>query len=49
MALSGDGGDALERLGDGSYDAVILDVSMPVLDGLEVCRRVRAAATARPC
>jgi two-component system response regulator MprA len=41
VALSGDGGDALERMTDGSYDAVILDISMPVLDGLEVCRRAR--------
>jgi two-component system, OmpR family, response regulator MprA len=41
VALSGDGGDALKRITGGSYDAVILDVSMPVLDGLEVCRRVR--------
>lgn len=41
VALSGDGGHALDSLADGAFDAVILDVSMPVLDGLEVCRRVR--------
>jgi two-component system response regulator MprA len=48
VALSGNGGDALERMTDGSYDAVILDVSMPVLDGLEVCRRVREAGDRTP-
>jgi two-component system response regulator MprA len=48
VALAGDGGDALRALGDGSYDAVILDVSMPVLDGLEVCRRVRAGGDRTP-
>src|ERR1700722_4296317 len=48
VALSGNGGDALERMVDGSYDAVILDVSMPVLDGLEVCRRVRESGGRTP-
>jgi two-component system response regulator MprA len=38
---AGDGVEALDRLGDGSYDAVVLDVSMPRLDGLAVCRRLR--------
>jgi DNA-binding response OmpR family regulator len=32
----------LEALRTGSYDAVILDVMLPDLDGLEVCRRARA-------
>jgi two-component system response regulator MprA len=36
-----DGPQALERLGADPCDAVILDVSMPHLDGLEVCRRLR--------
>src|ERR1700684_949423 len=48
VALSGDGGDALERLTDATFDAVILDVSMPVLDGLEVCRRVRESGDRTP-
>jgi two-component system response regulator MprA len=48
VALCGDGGDALERMTDGSCDAVILDVSMPVLDGLEVCRRVRRGGDRTP-
>jgi len=48
VALSGNGGDALERISEGSYDAVILDVSMPVLDGLEVCRRVREGGDRTP-
>ena len=48
VALCADGGDALERIGEGSYDVVILDVSMPVLDGLEVCRRVRLGGDRTP-
>jgi two-component system, OmpR family, response regulator MprA len=36
-----DGIEALDRLGDADYDAVVLDVSMPRLDGLAVCRRLR--------
>jgi two-component system response regulator MprA len=38
---AGDGIEALDRLGEGEYDAVVLDVSMPRLDGLAVCRRLR--------
>jgi two-component system response regulator MprA len=36
-----DGGDALRRLAAARYDAVVLDVAMPRLDGLAVCRRMR--------
>jgi two-component system response regulator MprA len=36
-----DGVEALDRLGGADYDAVVLDVSMPRLDGLAVCRRLR--------
>jgi two-component system, OmpR family, response regulator MprA len=36
-----DGGDALQRLSAGHFDAVVLDVAMPRLDGLAVCRRMR--------
>ena len=38
---AGDGLEALDRLDEGAYDAVVLDVSMPRLDGLQVCRRLR--------
>ena len=37
-----DGHQALERFGEGAFDLVVLDVMMPRLDGLEVCRRLRA-------
>jgi two-component system response regulator MprA len=43
-----DGQQALERLGGEAYEAVILDVSMPRVDGLEVCRRLRAAGDRTP-
>src|SRR6202030_4869681 len=36
------GATALERLNDAQYDAVILDLMLPDMDGLEVCRRLRA-------
>jgi two-component system, OmpR family, copper resistance phosphate regulon response regulator CusR len=38
-----DGEAALRQLGETDYDAVVLDLMLPVRDGLSVCRAVRAA------
>jgi len=46
--LAEDGRQALERMAGARYDAVVLDVSMPHLDGLEACRRMRAAGDTTP-
>lgn len=40
-AEAADGLKALELLGEHSFDAVLLDIMMPGLDGLSVCRAVR--------
>ncbi|WP_223644185.1 response regulator transcription factor [Corallococcus sp. EGB] len=37
-----DGGRGLAALEANTYDAVLLDVMMPGMDGLEVCKRIRA-------
>jgi two-component system phosphate regulon response regulator OmpR len=37
-----DGTAGLKRLSGESFDALVLDLSLPDMDGLEVCRRVRA-------
>ena len=36
-----DGAQALVQLEKGSWDAVILDLMLPHVDGLEICRRIR--------
>jgi DNA-binding response OmpR family regulator len=36
-----DGEEALERFREGRFDLVILDVMLPKLDGVEVCRQLR--------
>lgn len=43
-----DGAEALDYLRSGSYDAVILDVMMPKLDGLTVLKRLRAKGDRTP-
>ena len=43
-----DGRQALQRLTMGSPDAVVLDVGMPDIDGLEVCRRLRGTGDRVP-
>ena len=40
-----DGRAALARFAEGSYDLVVLDLMLPQVDGLEVCRRIRARST----
>jgi two-component system, OmpR family, response regulator MprA len=41
VETAADGGEALQRLASVRFDAVVLDVAMPRLDGLAVCRRMR--------
>jgi two-component system, OmpR family, response regulator MprA len=48
VELARDGVEALEVLAAGSPDAIVLDVAMPGVDGLEVCRRLRAAGDRTP-
>ncbi|GGP16464.1 response regulator transcription factor [Nonomuraea glycinis] len=43
VVTANDGQAALEELARTPYDAVLLDVMMPRLDGLTACRRLRAA------
>ena len=48
VRLASDGREALALIADRSPDAIVLDVAMPDVDGLEVCRRLRAAGDRTP-
>ncbi len=48
VEISGNGVDALDRIQNGSFDLVLLDVRLPGLDGFAVCQRLRAAGNFTP-
>jgi DNA-binding response OmpR family regulator len=45
VVQAGDGEEALERFAAHPPDLVVLDLMLPRLDGLEVCKRLRATST----
>ncbi len=45
---AGDGHAGLAELERGSWDALVLDLMLPGIDGLEICRRARAMARYTP-
>ena len=44
VELAGDGTEALERFIERPPDIVLLDILLPGMRGIEVCRRMRALA-----
>jgi DNA-binding response OmpR family regulator len=45
VVVARDGQDALDVFGKEHFDLVVLDIMMPRVDGMEVCRRMRAVST----
>ena len=45
VVQAADGEEALRRFDDHTVDLVVLDIMLPKLDGLEVCRRLRATSS----
>jgi two-component system response regulator MprA len=43
-----DGQEALERISAAPYEAIILDIAMPRMDGLELCKRLRESGDRTP-
>jgi two-component system response regulator MprA len=48
LSLAVDGAEALSMVADRQPEIVVLDVMLPVMDGLEVARRLRAAGNRVP-
>ena len=44
VTIAADGRSGLERLARAPFEALVLDLMLPDMDGLEVCRQVRASA-----
>jgi two-component system response regulator MprA len=48
LQIAGDGPQALAKARENAIDAVVLDLGLPTLDGLEVCRALRAEGRRTP-
>ena len=48
VGVSADGPETIEAAKAGGIDLIVLDVGLPRMDGLEVCRRLRSAGQAVP-
>jgi two-component system response regulator MprA len=48
VTVAGDGGAALVEVQRSAPDVIVLDVAMPAIDGLAVCRRLRGKGLATP-
>ena len=48
VAEAGDGESALVEVRDSPPDLILLDLNLPGIDGIEVCRRIRAAGDSMP-
>ena len=48
VELAADGGEALRSLTQAAPDAMVLDLQLPDIDGLEVCRRLRSIGDPTP-
>jgi len=44
VTVAAHGTRALEQLTDADFDAIVLDLTLPDMDGLDVCRRLRATS-----
>lgn len=43
-----DGNDAFERGQEGMFDLIVLDIMLPGMDGIELCRRLRETGVVTP-
>lgn len=48
VSISCDGNDGLRKASTGTWDLIILDLRLPGIDGLEICRRIRRNSSALP-
>lgn len=48
VTVARDGEEGLAAALDGRYDAAVMDVMLPKLDGIEIIRRIRAAGRSLP-
>jgi DNA-binding response OmpR family regulator len=48
VVQASDGNEALTRFSEQSFDLVVLDLMLPRIDGLEVCKRLRAEGSTVP-